>query len=124
MDDVALSADTLKILNEFLNEQKQKEESSTTATGLFEQENWVSFIFINLLSRSNMFLDIFDIFQQLSQFWYSLDTQFKFGEAIRKMIESSTDGNYTIALLSCPSLYPNIKTVTGYKIQLIKLITQ
>ncbi|CAO1426899.1 unnamed protein product [Diamesa hyperborea] len=89
MDDVALSADTLKILNEFLNEQKQKEESSTTATGLFEQENW-----------------------QLSQFWYSLDTQFKFGEAIRKMIESSTDGNYTIALLSCPSLYPNIKTVT------------
>lgn len=62
MDDVALSADTLKILNEFLNEQKQKEESSTTATGLFEQENWVSFIFINLLSRSNMFLEIFDIF--------------------------------------------------------------
>lgn len=43
LDDVALSADTLKILNEFLNEQKQKEESATTATGLFEQENWVSF---------------------------------------------------------------------------------
>ena len=28
------------------------------------------------------------------------------------MIESSTDGNPSIALLSCPSLYPNIKTVT------------
>lgn len=42
LDDVALSADTLKILNEFLNEQKQKEENSKTVTGLFEQENWVS----------------------------------------------------------------------------------
>ena len=50
-DDVALSADTLKILNEFLNEQKQKEESSTTATGLFEQENWVSFNILTIYSH-------------------------------------------------------------------------
>lgn len=51
MDDVALSADTLKILNEFLNEQKQKEESSSTANGLFEQENWVSFICNNIFVK-------------------------------------------------------------------------
>ena len=50
-DDVALSADTLKILNEFLNEQKHKEESSTTATGLFEQENWVIFNILTIYSH-------------------------------------------------------------------------
>lgn len=45
MEDFTLSADTLKILHDFFDEQKQKEESSTTVNGLFEQENWVSFFY-------------------------------------------------------------------------------
>lgn len=48
----------------------------------------------------------------MSQFWYDLQTQQVFGKISKKLIqESSFKADFSIALLSCPSLYETIKSI-------------
>ncbi|XP_050318772.1 protein-lysine N-methyltransferase CG9154 [Bactrocera neohumeralis] len=98
VDDIALPADTLKILNEFLEEKAKREreeleriDKKSNADIMFE-EDW-----------------------QLSQFWYSESTKQALGKLVSKLLgeqENETNvNNYRIALLSCPSLYTTVKQV-------------
>ncbi|XP_053959138.1 protein-lysine N-methyltransferase CG9154 [Anastrepha ludens] len=99
-EELTLPADTLQILNDFLQEKAQREreeldriENQAGTEAMFE-EDW-----------------------QLSQFWYSESTKQALGNVIRKLLaeqESKADKlSYRIALLSCPSLYGTVKQVHG-----------
>ncbi|XP_067621256.1 protein-lysine N-methyltransferase CG9154 [Eurosta solidaginis] len=96
-NDIILPADTLKILNEFLQEKAQREkeeldriESKAACTETMFEEDW-----------------------QLSQFWYSETTKQTFGQVVGKLLaeEVKNQKSYSIALLSCPSLYGTVKKV-------------
>ncbi|XP_017033060.1 protein-lysine N-methyltransferase CG9154 [Drosophila kikkawai] len=96
-DDVTLPADTLAILNEFLAERSSREAeekdrivNKTGKEGFFE-EDW-----------------------QLSQFWYSTQTKHTVRDVVGKLLEergADSPDNFRIALLSCPSLYKDIKDI-------------
>lgn len=97
-EELALPADTLKILQEFLEEKAKREregleriDHKTDADIMFE-EDW-----------------------QLSQFWYSESTKQALGKLVSKLLAEQQNEldvtNYRIALLSCPSLYSTIKQV-------------
>uniref|UniRef100_A0A336LTX4 Protein-lysine N-methyltransferase CSON000554 n=1 Tax=Culicoides sonorensis TaxID=179676 RepID=A0A336LTX4_CULSO len=80
-DEVRLPADTLAILQEFLKEQAEAKDEI--------QEDW-----------------------QLSQFWYNQRTRKVLTEALRDTLQhfySDTFQDCHIALMSCPSLYPDMK---------------
>uniref|UniRef100_A0A8D8XYY7 Protein-lysine N-methyltransferase n=2 Tax=Cacopsylla melanoneura TaxID=428564 RepID=A0A8D8XYY7_9HEMI len=88
-DEVALSANTLKALNEFLTEKKEKEDmlknvldNNETGKIINFEEDW-----------------------QLSQFWYDETTTQRLSEEAAQRI--GNEGS--IALISCPTLYPKIK---------------
>ncbi|XP_017855305.1 protein-lysine N-methyltransferase CG9154 [Drosophila busckii] len=94
-DEIALPADTLAILNEFLSERSQRER---------EEEEQVK----HKTGKDAQFEEDW----QLSQFWYSAATKAAMGQAVDKIVKESKDHtNFRIALLSCPSLYPTIKDV-------------
>ncbi|TMW44226.1 hypothetical protein DOY81_010698 [Sarcophaga bullata] len=94
-DDISLPADTLAILNQFLAEKAQREqqelekiEQKAGKEAEFE-EDW-----------------------QLSQFWYSSATKQTLGSVVSKLLKDKTDkSSFSIALLSCPSLYSTIKEI-------------
>ncbi|KAH8240935.1 hypothetical protein KR026_008381 [Drosophila bipectinata] len=95
-DDISLPADTLAILNEFLAERSKREAeeedrilNKTGKDGLFE-EDW-----------------------QLSQFWYSTKTKLIVRDVVGKLLKEQGEhsNGFRIALLSCPSLYKDIKDV-------------
>lgn len=118
---IELPADTLAILNEFL-QSKQEQEASQKKDDLFE-EDWVR---IHLISRqstipgainpaNDLFFFSLLLTQQLSQFWYNENTKRTLSKICLRLIlnrsgtHSSSD--IKIALLSCPSLYKSIKSV-------------
>lgn len=118
-DDIQLSADTLLILNQFLEEQKTRQNLATTnveqqndkaAFHVFE-ENWVRTMKLCKCIPNQLFCIYF---KQLSQFWYDQSTKDKLAEACKQILEtmnkSSTLSSETkqIALLSCPSLYEDM----------------
>ncbi|KAH8404987.1 hypothetical protein KR215_008251 [Drosophila sulfurigaster] len=111
-DDTSLPADTLAILQQFLAERTQREHNEQqlmiNVSGLdahFE-EDWVRNDFESM-TNSN---DSVHIFQQLSQFWYSVETKREIGDALAKIAkEHDNTPCFRIALLSCPSLYATIK---------------
>lgn len=54
------------------------------------------------------------LLQQLSQFWYSTQTKHTLRDVVRKLLEerkADSGDNFRIALLSCPSLYKDIKDI-------------
>ncbi|KAK6633902.1 hypothetical protein RUM44_004509 [Polyplax serrata] len=77
-DQPTLRPETLKALQEFLQEQELREEK-----GEFISENW-----------------------QLSQFWYDDSTTFSLSSSA---VSKCSDGG-KIALISCPTLYPAVKS--------------
>ncbi|XP_068150652.1 protein-lysine N-methyltransferase CG9154 [Drosophila tropicalis] len=93
-DDIALPADTLAILNEFLAERSKREAD--------EEERVV-----NKTGREAKFEEDW----QLSQFWYSERTKNTLRDVVRELVKEHGDKDFTIALLSCPSLYKNIKDI-------------
>ncbi|XP_013101301.2 protein-lysine N-methyltransferase CG9154 [Stomoxys calcitrans] len=91
-DEVTLPADTLAILQQFLVEKAQREqeemekiEKKAGKDAEFE-EDW-----------------------QLSQFWYSQSTKETLGAVVTQLVGDSKE--FSIALLSCPSLYGTIKEI-------------
>ena len=78
-----LSAETLKALQEFLQEQKLNQNDNEKVT-----ENW-----------------------QLSQFWYDDDTTHTLSNAAISLCNEY--GN--VALISCPTLYPTIKSIITHR---------
>ncbi|KAI5713348.1 hypothetical protein M8J75_015710 [Diaphorina citri] len=88
-DEVALSADTLRALNEFLAEKKEKEEMLQSA-----MDNDEAVKKINI-----------DEDWQLSQFWYDENTTERLSE--EAVCRAGKEGS--IALISCPTLYPKIR---------------
>ncbi|KAH8281212.1 hypothetical protein KR044_005650 [Drosophila immigrans] len=94
-DGIALSAETLTILNKFLAERSERERNE-------EQR------MINQSGKDSFFEEDW----QLSQFWYSADTKRALGNAVAKILKEHGNGaDFRVALLSCPSLYATIKTV-------------
>ncbi|XP_017079513.2 protein-lysine N-methyltransferase CG9154 [Drosophila eugracilis] len=91
-DDLSLPADTLAILNEFLSERSKREaeEGSQIGKDAHFEEDW-----------------------QLSQFWYSNKTKLILRDVVRKLlVERKKDSeDFYIALLSCPSLYKDIRNI-------------
>jgi len=49
----------------------------------------------------------------LSQFWYSTETKHALRDVVRKLLAERTEdsGDFSIALLSCPSLYKDIREI-------------
>ncbi|XP_034934959.1 EEF1A lysine methyltransferase 1 [Chelonus insularis] len=90
-DEPQLSASTLAALNEFYADQQQKDEQLKQI--LNNQDDG---------EPSNI---IFDEDWQLSQFWYDDLTV----DTIVKAILKITTNNDSIALISCPTLYPSLK---------------
>jgi hypothetical protein len=80
-EEVKLPADTLAILNQFLKEKDEEDKSQDIS------ENW-----------------------QLSQFWYSEETQKFFGKLCKQLIRDFK-ADIRIALLSCPSLFEIINSI-------------
>ncbi|XP_034668506.1 protein-lysine N-methyltransferase CG9154 [Drosophila subobscura] len=97
-DDLALPADTLAILNEFLAERSKREA---------EEEDRI----VNQDGKEATFEENW----QLSQFWYSKKTKLAVRDIVAKLLKEQTGDqeacNYRIALLSCPSLYKDIKDI-------------
>lgn len=97
-DEITLPADTLKILNDFLEEKAKREREE-----LERIEN---------KSNDNI---MFEEDWQLSQFWYSETTKQALGKLVSTLLaeqeNSVNENNYRIALLSCPSLYSTVKQV-------------
>ncbi|XP_076237832.1 EEF1A lysine methyltransferase 1 [Calliopsis andreniformis] len=90
-DDLQLCPTTLAALNEFL---KEKEERENQLKCILENET----------------LDVsFDENWQLSQFWYDKKTI----DVLIKGAIKSTGDNGKIALISCPTLYSQLKTNCG-----------
>ncbi|XP_049284112.1 protein-lysine N-methyltransferase CG9154 [Anopheles funestus] len=82
-----LPADTMLILQQFLQEKELKERSEKTGAepeGCFE-ENW-----------------------QLSQFWYNEETKQKLAFIVRKLQEQSGSDTFRVALLSAPSAFKHV----------------
>ncbi|KAH8385769.1 hypothetical protein KR009_009429 [Drosophila setifemur] len=103
-EDVTLSPDTLAVLNEFLAERSKREAdegeriiNQTGKEAMFE-ENWASNFF------------------QLSQFWYSTKTKETVRNVVAKLLEDRKADlvGFRIALLSCPSIYKDIKDVHNH----------
>uniref|UniRef100_A0A8D8X1R2 Protein-lysine N-methyltransferase n=1 Tax=Cacopsylla melanoneura TaxID=428564 RepID=A0A8D8X1R2_9HEMI len=88
-DEVALSANTLKALNEFLTEKKEKEDMLKNVLDNNESGKIINF----------------EEDWQLSQFWYDETTTQRLSEEAAQRI--GNEGS--IALISCPTLYPKIK---------------
>uniref|UniRef100_A0A182IVJ4 Protein-lysine N-methyltransferase n=1 Tax=Anopheles atroparvus TaxID=41427 RepID=A0A182IVJ4_ANOAO len=91
-DDCLLPADTMLILQQFLQEKALKERSDDAgleADGCFE-ENW-----------------------QLSQFWYNESTKQKLALIVKILRENSmkTEKHFKVALLSAPSAYKHVYAV-------------
>ncbi|XP_016971032.1 protein-lysine N-methyltransferase CG9154 [Drosophila rhopaloa] len=95
-DDVSLPADTLAILNEFLLERSKREA---------EEENQIS----NKTGKDGHFEEDW----QLSQFWYNTKTKLTLRDVVGKLLaeRKADSGDFHIALLSCPSLYKDIKNI-------------
>ncbi|KAH8298184.1 hypothetical protein KR018_010558 [Drosophila ironensis] len=95
-EEIALPADTLAILNEFLAERSKREA---------EEEDRIA----NKTGKDALFEEDW----QLSQFWYNQATKLKVRDVAGKLIKEhgSTSSGFRIALLSCPSLYKDIKDV-------------
>ncbi|XP_033151113.1 protein-lysine N-methyltransferase CG9154 [Drosophila mauritiana] len=95
-DDISLPADTLAILNEFLLERSKREA---------EEENQIA----NKTGKDAQFEEDW----QLSQFWYSTKTKHTLRDVVRKLLAERTEdsGDFSIALLSCPSLYKDIREI-------------
>ncbi|XP_017153446.2 protein-lysine N-methyltransferase CG9154 [Drosophila miranda] len=97
-DDLALPADTLAILNEFLAERSKREA---------EEEDRI----VNQDGKEATFEENW----QLSQFWYSKKTKLTVRNIVAKLLKEQPNKpeecNYRIALLSCPSLYKDIKDI-------------
>uniref|UniRef100_A0A182VSY8 Protein-lysine N-methyltransferase n=1 Tax=Anopheles minimus TaxID=112268 RepID=A0A182VSY8_9DIPT len=82
-----LPADTMLILQQFLQEKELKERSEKAGAepdGCFE-ENW-----------------------QLSQFWYNEETKQKLALIVRKLHEQNTSDTFRVALLSAPSAFKHV----------------
>lgn len=49
----------------------------------------------------------------MSQFWYSTETKHALRDVVRKLLAERTEdsGDFSIALLSCPSLYKDIREI-------------
>ncbi|XP_017130618.1 protein-lysine N-methyltransferase CG9154 [Drosophila elegans] len=95
-DEISLPADTLAILNEFLLERSKREAeeeiqiaNKTGKDALFE-EDW-----------------------QLSQFWYNTKTKLTLRDVVGKLLAQQKEDleDFHIALLSCPSLYKDIRSI-------------
>ncbi|XP_017010475.1 protein-lysine N-methyltransferase CG9154 [Drosophila takahashii] len=95
-DDISLPADTLAILNEFLSERTKREA---------EEENQI----INKTGKDAQFEEDW----QLSQFWYSTETKHTLRDVVGKLLaeRKADSGAFHIALLSCPSLYKDIRNI-------------
>ncbi|XP_052896295.1 protein-lysine N-methyltransferase CG9154 [Anopheles moucheti] len=86
-EDCVLPADTMLILQQFLQEKALKERSEEAGAepeGYFE-ENW-----------------------QLSQFWYNEDTKKKLAFIVRKLQEQDISNTFRVALLSAPSAFKHV----------------
>ncbi|XP_050078420.1 protein-lysine N-methyltransferase CG9154 [Anopheles maculipalpis] len=82
-----LPADTMLILQQFLQEKESKERSEKAGAepaGCFE-ENW-----------------------QLSQFWYNEKTKQKIALIVRNLQDESTSDTFQVALLSAPSAFKHV----------------
>uniref|UniRef100_A0A182SWD3 Uncharacterized protein n=1 Tax=Anopheles maculatus TaxID=74869 RepID=A0A182SWD3_9DIPT len=82
-----LPADTMLILQQFLQEKESKERSEKAGAepeGCFE-ENW-----------------------QLSQFWYNEETKQRLALIVRKVQEKMTADTFRVALLSAPSAFKHV----------------
>ncbi|KAH8381190.1 hypothetical protein KR200_008541 [Drosophila serrata] len=106
-DEISLPADTLAILNEFLAERSNREAEekdrivNKTGKDAHFEEDWKLNTDLGLL-------------QQLSQFWYSTQTKHTVRDVVKKLLEEQNPDsrdNFSIALLSCPSLYKDIKDI-------------
>lgn len=118
-DDIQLSSDTLLILQQFLDEQKARHELESTKiaqqesdNGTFNvfEENWVKLNYIALQRLPNRTCAL--SLQQLSQFWYDQSTKDALSTACRRMLlksDTAQPAPKRIALLSCPSLYEDMK---------------
>ncbi|KAH8326016.1 hypothetical protein KR067_012636 [Drosophila pandora] len=95
-DDVSLPADTLAILNEFLAERSKREA---------EEEDRI----LNKTGKDALFEEDW----QLSQFWYSTKTKLIVRDVVGKLLKEHGEpsSEFRIALLSCPSLYKDIKDI-------------
>ncbi|XP_017048979.1 protein-lysine N-methyltransferase CG9154 [Drosophila ficusphila] len=96
-DDISLPADTLAILNEFLSERFKREA---------EEENQI----VNKTGKDAHFEEDW----QLSQFWYSTKTKLILRDVVGKLLaeqKAGSAGGFQIALLSCPSLYKDIRSI-------------
>ncbi|XP_053666412.1 protein-lysine N-methyltransferase CG9154 [Anopheles marshallii] len=86
-EDCVLPADTMLILQQFLQEKALKERSEEAGVepeGCFE-ENW-----------------------QLSQFWYNEGTKQKLAFIVRKLQEQDFSNTFRVALLSAPSAFKHV----------------
>lgn len=108
-DDIPqLSSETFAALQEFYKEQENREEklknilnSTQKNDNLTFDENWVNLLITKIV---NVFFPCIFL-QQLSQFWYNLNTTETLVDVAIKLI--TTSGK--IALISCPTLYPKMK---------------
>ncbi|XP_054269060.1 EEF1A lysine methyltransferase 1 [Macrosteles quadrilineatus] len=92
-DEVQLSAETMKALQEFLQEQSDREIKIKEIT---EQRD-----------KNNVSSLTFGEDWQLSQFWYSDETAI----SLAKVAISVATSSGRIALISCPTLYRHIKSL-------------
>ncbi|KAJ6646961.1 Protein-lysine N-methyltransferase CG9154, partial [Pseudolycoriella hygida] len=100
-EDIALPADTLAFLREFLAEKAERE---TREAALLNSGN-------SCTSKGACF-SAFEEDWQLSQFWYNEETKRTLARICKELVSSSKEGyKMKIALLSCPSLYDSIRSV-------------
>ncbi|XP_036677318.2 protein-lysine N-methyltransferase CG9154-like [Drosophila suzukii] len=95
-EDILLPADTLAIPNEFLSARSKRKA---------EEEYQI----VNQAGMDAQFEEDW----QLSQFWYSAKTKHTLRDVVHKLLaEQKADlGDFHIALLSCPSLYKDIRNI-------------
>ncbi|XP_016946136.1 protein-lysine N-methyltransferase CG9154 [Drosophila biarmipes] len=94
--DIMLPADTLAILNEFLLERSKRK---------VDEENQV----VNQTGIDAEFEEDW----QLSQFWYNSETKLILRDVVVKLLDEQRSDlvGFHIALLSCPSLYKDIRNI-------------
>uniref|UniRef100_A0A182YHC0 Protein-lysine N-methyltransferase n=1 Tax=Anopheles stephensi TaxID=30069 RepID=A0A182YHC0_ANOST len=104
-----LPADTMLILQQFLQEKELKERSEKAGAepeGCFE-ENWVWNIHATLYPLLYKKYVVSSL-QQLSQFWYNEETKQKLSLLVRRVQEETISEPFRVALLSAPSAFKHV----------------
>ena len=106
-DDIKLPEDTQEILRQFLADQtKPDKEELFSENWNLSQFWWVLNFF--LLSLLTLLIKIYNGFAR-----YSDETQKDFGKIVKNLLQKQEDEHYSIALLSCPSLFQTIRSING-----------